>query len=265
VSAGKKYETSVSRAENLGQLVPCRMVANASLKAALLFSAAWVEVVAQSDTFTNCPARYQATFAIPTFKFTTDPGVDYATFCYRHEGHACLQDKLTDAMGVEREGRSYTYVRLPELSILSAGGIVAGGYHWQLLHGTTYQPVAVPGTTVESCAEAQTVVCAHCVAQASAATECTEGCQKLAANCISSNDHFFFLPKFSGDNRPEQSFRFRAFTANHDPSWNCIPAGGGSGSSEYSRTCCEIAVDIVGALLHCPPLLPGAGTPSSRD
>jgi hypothetical protein len=69
---------------------------------------------ARSQTFTDCPPRYTSTAAAAFFQFTTDPGVDYATFASIHDDVDLSELKWRIGENTIRE--YHTFVRLPLLT-----------------------------------------------------------------------------------------------------------------------------------------------------
>ena len=201
---------------------------------------------ATDGDITNCPRFVldSGTY-YPKYLFTTDPGVDYATWCWKHA--SCADPTLDPASTTY----SKTYVKLPTFTV--SGG---GSYTWRYFHsnpisedsGTMVatqlhgKKVAVPGTAFQQ---------SHCT---TAMTDATLEGNDPRNVCIG-EDFLFQLQGYgfsqttgaaidddTPNNRPFKAYSFVAFS-------NAISDSAQTSCDTADLQCCTIEIDIEGKLL----------------
>jgi hypothetical protein len=190
----------------------------------------------------RCPQSFGATGAQNVLTFSTDPGLDYATFCYRHpETDACRS--VISAISTE----AGPYVQLPWLKLEGnvnawpgdkyAGKTGKNKYMWKMKDDGNFKKVAVPNTEFDDCPEADN----------------TEG------TCVGT-DKVFTLTATSSRSTP---WMFIAFAVESGGDANAVSAraveiNDATDCSQSSPTCCKVLVVIEGARSHASAAAPYA-------
>ena len=166
---------------------------------------------AQLNVFNDCPPRLQSTGAAVYYVFGTDPGVDYATWCYQHDDEDSVANVKCKADMLSGLAYDTLYVKLPKLTV--DGGPAGTGYTWW----NQARKVAYPGTLWKNDATS---------------------CPKTTDSCIG-EDFRFLLPKYDETkqkNEPQIAYNFVAHSPGHT----------GLDCPIDADTCCLVGIEIIG-------------------